>query len=97
MLLMFLSCPTWAHSYGNKKILYCIRLLCLELTMYIPSRVCWRHLRQILRQSCLRNLSSTTQDVPHVCIVGSGPAGFYTAQQILKVYLTEVHYICGPV
>ncbi|XP_022314731.2 NADPH:adrenodoxin oxidoreductase, mitochondrial-like [Crassostrea virginica] len=52
--------------------------------MYIPSRVCWRHLRQILRQSCLRNLSSTTQDVPHVCIVGSGPAGFYTAQQILK-------------
>ena len=24
MLLMFLSCPTWAHSYGNKK--YCIVL-----------------------------------------------------------------------
>lgn len=23
--------------------------------------------------------------VPRVCIVGSGPAGFYTAQQILKV------------
>ena len=23
MLLMFLSCPTWAHSYGNKKK-YCI-------------------------------------------------------------------------
>ncbi|KAK3878439.1 hypothetical protein Pcinc_017022 [Petrolisthes cinctipes] len=34
------------------------------------------------------NTYSTTQrkatKVPHVCIIGSGPAGFYTAQQILK-------------
>lgn len=29
--------------------------------------------------------SSATDRVPCVCIVGSGPAGFYTAQQILKV------------
>ena len=26
-------------------------------------------------------------DKSHVCIVGSGPAGFYTAQQVLKVRL----------
>ncbi|KAK4301181.1 hypothetical protein Pmani_026661 [Petrolisthes manimaculis] len=35
------------------------------------------------------NTNSTTRGrkaskVPHVCIIGSGPAGFYTAQQILK-------------
>lgn len=28
---------------------------------------------------------STVSQVPKVCIIGSGPAGFYTAQQILKV------------
>ena len=32
MLLMFLSCPTWAQSYGNKNIvLYCIVLYCIVL------------------------------------------------------------------
>ncbi|XP_048757810.1 NADPH:adrenodoxin oxidoreductase, mitochondrial-like isoform X2 [Ostrea edulis] len=52
--------------------------------MYIPPRICSRHLRQILRKTFCRLSSTTSQDVPHVCIVGSGPAGFYTAQQILK-------------
>ena len=29
---MFLSCPMWAHSYGNKDIvLYCIVLYCIVL------------------------------------------------------------------
>ncbi|XP_077979619.1 NADPH:adrenodoxin oxidoreductase, mitochondrial-like [Glandiceps talaboti] len=31
-----------------------------------------------------RHIVSSRTGVPHVCIVGSGPAGFYTAQQILK-------------
>ncbi|XP_042213542.1 NADPH:adrenodoxin oxidoreductase, mitochondrial-like [Homarus americanus] len=39
------------------------------------SRLIVRHLRT--------GVASTAQ-VPQVCIVGSGPAGFYTAQQILK-------------
>lgn len=29
--------------------------------------------------------SSVSNKVPRVCIIGSGPAGFYTAQHILKV------------
>lgn len=29
--------------------------------------------------------NSTVCKVPKVCIVGSGPAGFYTAQQLTKV------------
>ncbi|XP_070579756.1 NADPH:adrenodoxin oxidoreductase, mitochondrial-like isoform X2 [Ptychodera flava] len=32
----------------------------------------------------ISRLLSTVTAIPHVCIVGSGPAGFYTAQQILK-------------
>lgn len=30
-------------------------------------------------------LFSTQHIVPKVCIVGAGPAGFYAAQQLLKV------------
>lgn len=61
--------------------------------MYILPRLCSRHLRQVLQKSCSRNLSSSSQNVPHVCIVGSGPAGFYTAQQILKAsHLIKTNY-----
>ena len=35
MLLMFLSCPTWAHSYGNKK--YCIVLYNIILPFWMNS------------------------------------------------------------
>lgn len=53
--------------------------------MFILPRLCSRHLRRlVLQKSCNRNLSTSSDNVPHVCIVGSGPAGFYTAQQILK-------------
>ncbi|XP_074080724.1 NADPH:adrenodoxin oxidoreductase, mitochondrial isoform X2 [Macrotis lagotis] len=31
-----------------------------------------------------RQLLSTLELAPHVCVVGSGPAGFYTAQHLLK-------------
>ncbi|CAL4122354.1 unnamed protein product, partial [Meganyctiphanes norvegica] len=38
-----------------------------------------------IRPLIARCISSTSTAVhPHVCIVGSGPAGYYTAQQILK-------------
>ena len=37
-------------------------------------------------QSYVRKLCSASERA-HVCIVGSGPAGFYTAQQLLKVCL----------
>ena len=33
---------------------------------------------------------------PHVGIVGSGPAGFYTAQQILKVGILNNYYCLFP-
>ena len=41
--------------------------------------------------------SACMSTVPRVCVVGSGPAGFYTAQQILKVNIIVVileHSIC---
>ena len=39
----------------------------------------------------LNYISMTAQsDRPHIGIVGSGPAGFYTAQQILKVSSSKV-------
>ena len=33
---------------------------------------------------CARNFSGKSTN-PSVCIVGSGPAGFYAAQQLIKV------------
>lgn len=32
-----------------------------------------------------KKLLSTADVIPQICIVGSGPAGFYTAQHLLKV------------
>lgn len=37
---------------------------------------------------CLSTAAARLSQVPQVCIVGSGPAGFYTAQQILKSHAT---------
>lgn len=37
--------------------------------------------------NCIR-LFSTQHIVPKVCIIGAGPAGFYAAQQLLKVCIT---------
>ena len=50
-----------------------------------------RHLRKAIRYLIRLNSSATSKTSPHVCIVGSGPAGFYTAQQLLKV--PEYYYI----
>ncbi|XP_069125028.1 NADPH:adrenodoxin oxidoreductase, mitochondrial-like [Argopecten irradians] len=47
-------------------------------------RLCKRHLNQFLKHHICQCSSAPTSSVPHVCIVGSGPAGFYTAQQLLK-------------
>lgn len=44
-----------------------------------------RNLRKAVRYMIRRNWSAVPGGKPHVCIVGSGPAGFYTAQQLLKV------------
>ena len=49
-------------------------------------------LRQLL---CRHNYSaSSLEPVPRVAIVGSGPAGFYTAQQVLKVCVFNYELIC---
>lgn len=41
--------------------------------------------------------ATSTAHVPKVCIVGSGPAGFYAAQQIIKVcmlkFITYNYYL----
>ncbi|CAH1793570.1 unnamed protein product [Owenia fusiformis] len=46
----------------------------------LQPRSCYKKLGHCV----IRYLSSTSEATPHVCIVGSGPAGFYTAQQLLK-------------
>ncbi|XP_075418298.1 NADPH:adrenodoxin oxidoreductase, mitochondrial [Tenrec ecaudatus] len=53
---------------------------------------CWRHWPAWLRTRppLARNLPSsrrpfsTQEQIPQICVVGSGPAGFYTAQHLLK-------------
>ncbi|XP_068231767.1 NADPH:adrenodoxin oxidoreductase, mitochondrial [Palaemon carinicauda] len=35
-------------------------------------------------RKALSNFSTASNNTPQVCIIGSGPAGFYTAQQLLK-------------
>ena len=50
-----------------------------------------RHLRKAIRYFLRQNSRTATRSSrAHVCIVGSGPAGFYTAQQLLKVRI-HVH------
>ena len=40
-----------------------------------------------------RHHFSTQEKTPQICVVGSGPAGFYTAQHLLKVsHLLIVHH-----
>jgi len=39
----------------------------------------------VCRQPCVVRFFSSVASAPHVAIIGSGPAGFYTAQQLLKV------------
>ena len=34
--------------------------------------------------------NSSSYQFSRVCVIGSGPAGFYTAQQLLKVHLQHV-------
>lgn len=41
-------------------------------------------MRGIKLSNCVRHYSGSSV-TPRVCIVGSGPAGFYAAQQLLKV------------
>ena len=41
--------------------------------------------RMLISQGSVLLHGAYMSTVPRVCVVGSGPAGFYTAQQILKV------------
>lgn len=41
-------------------------------------------LRPLLVQGQARGISASTHEQLHVCVVGSGPAGFYTADRMLK-------------
>jgi len=41
-------------------------------------------LRPLLVQGLTRGFSASATEPLHVCVVGSGPAGFYTADRMLK-------------
>ncbi|XP_045212536.2 NADPH:adrenodoxin oxidoreductase, mitochondrial-like [Mercenaria mercenaria] len=45
-------------------------------------RLCLRHLKHVLKIAIRHHSGSGGK--PQVCVIGSGPAGFYTAQQLLK-------------
>uniref|UniRef100_A0A452GSA7 NADPH:adrenodoxin oxidoreductase, mitochondrial n=1 Tax=Gopherus agassizii TaxID=38772 RepID=A0A452GSA7_9SAUR len=47
-------------------------------------RVCWKWGSPLRRLPGFSRLLSTAALVPQICVVGSGPAGFYTAQHLLK-------------
>uniref|UniRef100_A0A8C3J1R9 NADPH:adrenodoxin oxidoreductase, mitochondrial n=1 Tax=Calidris pygmaea TaxID=425635 RepID=A0A8C3J1R9_9CHAR len=49
-----------------------------------PGGACWRVPRGFKRWLSSSSSSSSSGPAPRVCVVGSGPAGFYTAQHILK-------------
>ena len=50
----------------------------------------WKTLCICLKHASTRAYSSAAIR-PYIAIVGSGPAGFYTAQQILKVSFCQSH------
>ncbi|XP_030390341.1 NADPH:adrenodoxin oxidoreductase, mitochondrial isoform X2 [Gopherus evgoodei] len=47
-------------------------------------RVCWKWGSPLRRLPGFSRLLSTAALAPQICVVGSGPAGFYTAQHLLK-------------
>ncbi|XP_048674013.1 NADPH:adrenodoxin oxidoreductase, mitochondrial isoform X2 [Caretta caretta] len=47
-------------------------------------RVCWEWASRLRRLTGFSRLLSTAALAPQICVVGSGPAGFYTAQHLLK-------------
>uniref|UniRef100_A0A674JFA1 NADPH:adrenodoxin oxidoreductase, mitochondrial n=1 Tax=Terrapene triunguis TaxID=2587831 RepID=A0A674JFA1_9SAUR len=48
------------------------------------SCVCWKWRSPLRRLAGFSRLLSTAALAPQICVVGSGPAGFYTAQHLLK-------------
>ncbi|XP_015762358.1 PREDICTED: uncharacterized protein LOC107341462 [Acropora digitifera] len=66
---------------------------CFETIMWISLRRCIEtqafhsfYIRSVFRRLSISCPANETSFRHHVGIVGSGPAGFYTAQQILKVH-----------
>ena len=56
----------------------------------------WLVLRQT-RRLCFCRSYSQESDPLRVCVIGSGPAGFYTAHQLVKVSLSRVKtFLGGP-
>ncbi|XP_073168255.1 NADPH:adrenodoxin oxidoreductase, mitochondrial isoform X3 [Lepidochelys kempii] len=47
-------------------------------------RGCWEWASRLRRLTGFSRLLSTAALAPQICVVGSGPAGFYTAQHLLK-------------
>lgn len=56
----------------------------VEMKGYQLTALCKRCQRSLVRV-CRQFSTSVPTFSPKVCVVGSGPAGFYTAQYILKV------------
>lgn len=51
-------------------------------------------LRPLLVQGQARGISASTQEQLHVCVVGSGPAGFYTADRVGD-FTTCGYFLCS--
>jgi hypothetical protein len=76
---ILLLCLIVQHLYSNINYsLYLFRILnIMKLLLLKLGRYCNRH-----HNLALRRFSSA----PKICIVGSGPASFYTAQHLIKVW-----------
>lgn len=68
----------------NFNVLVVILFICLFVFTAMRLRD-YRRICKLVNTLSLRYYSAGRSHTPNVCIVGAGPAGFYTAQQILKV------------
>eukprot|EP01134_Creolimax_fragrantissima_P007824 CFRG7824T1 len=75
--------------FGNKSFFFCF---VFQNTMFFTQIVQNRSVRLFVTLTNVRlsKTFSTTRKVPRVCVVGSGPGGFYTAQRLTKI-IEDVH------
>jgi hypothetical protein len=107
LLLLLLVSTSWPHVI-SPIIVDCLNLVVVFFfpvwlqikcrLKLVKMRVLWKRmsmsrLRFVASQACTNNYSSSAQ--PHVAIVGSGPAGFYTAQQLIKVSCSLYWFCLG--
>ena len=73
----------------NNRVIYRVPLSLVGIMIRIRPFMNVKVLGGLHSRGFYRENSSSSQ-FSRVCVIGSGPAGFYTAQQLLKVYLQQV-------